>query len=150
MIHHLQTQLNQSLASEPPRQTRPRGQHVRLRSEDLGHHRRSSKKVLSPTVWSALRQATGQEYYSQPKVRVIMAIGWIFLSDIYIYIYSSSSSPSFRCDARSGFCAVLLHLLPFLVSPSSKPHLFKSFLMLSIRHIPFARISVTSMFVVCF
>ncbi|KAK2175690.1 hypothetical protein NP493_710g00023 [Ridgeia piscesae] len=67
-----QTQLNQSLVSEPHRDPRPRGQHqhMRLRSEDLGRHRhhRSSKKALSPTVWSALQQATGQQYYSQPKI----------------------------------------------------------------------------------
>ncbi|KAI0241944.1 hypothetical protein LSAT2_015403 [Lamellibrachia satsuma] len=64
-----QTQLNQSLISEPPLDTRPRQhQHMRLRSEDLGHHRRSHKKTLSPTVWSALQQATGQQYYSQPKI----------------------------------------------------------------------------------
>ena len=52
-------------------------------------------------------------------------------------------------DARSGFCAILLHLLLCWPSPSSEPHLFMSHLMLSIHLIlglPLASVPLTSIF----
>ena len=57
-------------------------------------------------------------------------------------------------NARLVFCTILLrHLLLSWTSPSAKPHLFTPWLMLSIHLIlglPFARLLLTSIFIVCF
>ena len=55
--------------------------------------------------------------------------------------------------SRSEFCTILLHLLLSRASPASKTDLFISYVMLSIYRILallFARVPLTSIFIVCF